>query len=126
MEKYYPESEVADMGLATVREHLGDVFEESDGAVVFRGEQYGLHTRVFITRQGLPTYETKDVGLIEKKNDDYHFDRSVILTDYEQMEYMQVVLKAIEQFWPKLAHATTHIPHGKLKLGGGTRMSSRE
>ncbi len=126
LEKYYPESEVAGPGLAEVKKHIGTVFDESDGAVVFRGEKYGLHTRVFITRQGLPTYETKDVGLIEKKNEDYHFDRSVILTDYEQMQYMQVVLKAIEQFWPKLARATTHIPHGKLKLGGGERMSSRE
>jgi len=126
LEKYYPESEVADLGLATVKEHTGSVFEESDGAVVFRGEPYGLHTRVFITRQGLPTYEAKDVGLIAQKELDYHFDRSVILTDYEQEEYMQVVLKAIEQFWPELAHATLHIPHGKLKLMGGRKMSSRK
>ncbi|TSC67100.1 MAG: Arginine-tRNA ligase [Parcubacteria group bacterium Gr01-1014_73] len=39
------------------------VFEKSDGAVVFRGEKYGLHTRVFITSQGLPTYEIKELGL---------------------------------------------------------------
>jgi arginyl-tRNA synthetase len=117
---------VADLGLKTVRDHIGKVFEESDGAVVFKGEPYGLHTRVFINQQGLPTYEAKDVGLIAKKYEDYHFDRSVILTDYEQQEYMAVVLKAIEQFWPELARATTYIPHSKLKLLGGIKMSSRK
>lgn len=126
LEKYYPESEVADLGLKAVKEHIGTVFEESDGAVVFNGEKYGLHTRVFINRQGLPTYEAKDVGLIARKYEDYHFDRSVIITDNEQAQYMQVVLKAIEQFWPDLVHATTHLTHGKVKLAGGVKMSSRK
>jgi arginyl-tRNA synthetase len=126
LEKYYPESEVADLGVKAVKEHLGTVFEESDGAIVFKGEPYGLHTRVFINRHGLPTYEAKDVGLIAKKYEDYHFDRSIVLTDYEQQEYMAVVQKAIEQFWPHLAQASQYIPHNKLKLAGGTKMSSRK
>jgi len=125
LEKYYPESEVADLGLETVRKHIGKIFEESDGAIVFKGEPYGLHTRVFINSEGLPTYEAKDVGLIIKKYQDYHFDRSVVVTDNEQQTYMAVVLKAIEQFLPELAAATTYIPHGKVKLLGGVKMSSR-
>ncbi len=126
MEKYYPESEVSELGLETVKQHIGDVFEESDGAVVFKGEKYGLHTRVFINREGLPTYEAKDVGLIIKKDEDYHFDRSVIVTANEQQQYMAVVLKAIEQFLPNLARTTTYIPHGMVKLMGGVKMSSRK
>ncbi|HEY1835361.1 MAG TPA: arginine--tRNA ligase [Candidatus Saccharimonadales bacterium] len=126
LEKYYPESEAAQLGLKTVKEHIGSVFEESDGAVVFKAEKYGLHTRVFINQHGLPTYEAKDVGLIARKYEDYHFNRSIIITDNEQKQYMEVVLKAIEQFWPDLAHTTTHISHGKLKLLGGVKMSSRK
>ncbi|HSX33009.1 MAG TPA: arginine--tRNA ligase [Candidatus Saccharimonadales bacterium] len=126
MEKYYPESEVSDLGLQTVKEHIGAVFEQSDGAIIFNGEKYGLHTRVFINQHGLPTYEAKDVGLIAKKYADYHFDRSIIVTDNEQEQYMAVVLKAVEQFWPDLVRATTHITHGKVKLKGGVKMSSRK
>jgi arginyl-tRNA synthetase len=125
LEKYYPESEVAEIGLQKVREHTGKVFSESDGAVVFKGEEYGLHTRVFITSQGLPTYEAKEVGLIIKKKEDYNFDRSVVITANEQQEYMAVALKAIEQFLPDLAKATQYIPHGLVKLSGGVKMSSR-
>ncbi len=125
-EKYYPESSVADRGLKIVRQHIPAVYEESDGAVVFRGEKYGLHTRVFINQEGIPTYEAKDVGLIEAKQKDYKFDRSVVITANEQAQYMQVVLKSIEQFEPKLANSTVHLAHGVVKLEGGVKMSSRE
>lgn len=126
MEKYYPESEVMDLGLQAVREHMGQVFEESDGAVVFKGEKYGLHTRVFINSAGLPTYEAKEVGLIIKKKQDYTFDLSLVITANEQQEYMAVMLKAIEQFLPELARASRYVPHGMVKLAGGVKMSSRK
>lgn len=125
-EKYYPESSVAELGLKTVKEHIGDVFEESDGATIFRGEDHGLHTRVFINKEGIPTYEAKDVGLIMTKWADYHFDKSVVITGNEQEQYMAVVLKAIEQFEPKLVEATSHLTHGIVKLQGGVKMSSRK
>ncbi len=126
-ERYYPESQTVEIGMATVREQLKKgVYEESDGAVVFKGEQYGLHTRVFINSAGLPTYETKDVGLIMLKWQDYHFDKSLIITSNDQGEYMKVVQKSIEQFEPQLAASSIHLTHGLVKLKGGDKMSSRK
>lgn len=126
-EKYYPESTVALSGIEKVKEQLAaGVYEESEGAVVFDGEKYGLHTRVFINSEGLPTYEAKDVGLSFLKKEEYDFDRSIIITGREQTTYMQVVLKSIEQFAPELAHATEHYTHGLVKLAGGEKMSSRK
>jgi arginyl-tRNA synthetase len=124
MERYYPESEVADEGLRLVNEQIGKVFEKSDGAVIFKGETHDLHTRVFINREGLPTYEAKEVGLIVRKHEDYNYDRSIVITANEQEQYMAVTLKAIEQFMPELAKATTYMPHGMVRLAGG-KMSSR-
>ncbi len=126
-EKYYPESETAPLGLKTVLEQLAKgVYKESDGAVVFVGEPYGLHTRVFINSEGLPTYEAKDVGLSLKKWEDYHFDTSIIITGNDITEYMKVVLKSIEQFAPELAERTVHLTHGNVKLAGAVKMSSRK
>jgi len=126
-EKYYPESETAPLGLETVREQLAKgVYSDSDGAVVFDGEKYGLHTRVFINSHGLPTYEAKDVGLIMAKWRDYEFDKSVIITGNDIIEYMKVVLKSIEQFAPELAQRSLHLTHGNVKLAGGVKMSSRK
>jgi arginyl-tRNA synthetase len=125
-EKYYPESETVTLGLQAVREHIGPVYEESDGAVIFPGEKYDLHTRVFINSEGLPTYEAKEVGVILKKWQDYKFDRSIIITGNDIIEYMKVVLKSIEQFEPELSARSQHLTHGIVKLAGGTKMSSRK
>ncbi len=125
-EKYYPESQTVELGLKAVKENMGKVFEKSEGAVVFKGEVHNMHTRVFINSQGLPTYETKDIGLLLKKWEDYHFDQSVVITGNEIYEYMQVVLKAVEQFAPELVKKTTHVSHGLVKMPGGVKMSSRK
>jgi len=126
-EKYYPESTTTAIGLQTVREQLAaGVYQESNGAVVFKGEPFGLHTRVFINSEGLATYEAKDVGLIMLKWRDYKFDMSLIITANEQQEYMAVVLKSIEQFAPELAQRSVHLTHGIVKMPGAVKMSSRK
>ena len=125
-DRYLPESEVTAQGEQTVGEHIGQVYKESDGAVIFDGETVGLHTRVFINSEGLPTYETKEVGLSLTKWNDYHFDESIIITAHEQAEYMKVVLASIQQFAPELAERTKHLTHGVVKLQGGVKMSSRK
>lgn len=125
-EIYYPESQTTPLGIETVKKQLAaGVYEESEGAVVFRGEPYGLHTRVFINKEGLPTYEAKDVGLIMCKWRDYAFDKSIIITGNDIVEYMKVVLKSIEQFEPELVARTVHLTHGNLKMAGAVKMSSR-
>lgn len=126
-DKYYPESDVAQLGADTVLEQQKNgVFEESDGAIVYRGEKKGLHTRVFINAQGLPTYEAKDVGLMLTKEKDFKPDLSIIDTGNEQLQYMEVVLAAISEFEPRLVEKTRHVTHGMVKLKGGIKMSSRK
>ncbi|MSR73217.1 arginine--tRNA ligase [Candidatus Parcubacteria bacterium] len=122
---YFFESETAPRGLFIVEEFLAkNVFEKSDGAVVFKGEQYGLHTRVFVNSQGLPTYETKELGLSKMKFEKADFDLSVVVTANEQNEYYKVVLKALEFVDAEIANKTRHIGHGMLRFTSG-KMSSR-
>lgn len=126
-DRFIPESEVTPLGVQTVEEELAKgVFTRSDGAVVFEGDKLGLHTRVFINSEGIPTYEAKDVGLSLTKWQDYHFDESIIITANEQAQYMQVVLAAISQFAPEPVERTRHLTHGIVKLQGGVKISSRK
>ena len=48
---------MAPIGVRIVKENTPKVFEESQGAIVFKAEKYNpkLHTRVFITSGGIPT-----------------------------------------------------------------------
>ena len=64
---YFLESETFEVGKKTVEENIGGVFERSKGAIIFPGSKYGLHDRVFINSEDLPTYEAKDIGLFIKK-----------------------------------------------------------
>ncbi len=126
-DKFYPESTVALRGLEEVRIGLDrGVYDESDGAVVYRGEKLGLHTRVFINREGLPTYEAKDVGLIFTKWDDWRFDESVVITGNDIIDYMKVVLASVSEMEPKLSERTRHLTHGQVRLAGNQKMSSRK
>ena len=97
----------------------------SDDAVVYRGEKIGLHTRVFITQTGLPTYETKDLGVISLEYSDYGFDHRIFITGRDQAEYMKVVFAAAGEVMPQTNGAMTHLTNGIIKFGDGTKMSSR-
>jgi arginyl-tRNA synthetase len=100
------------------------IFEKSEGAVVFKGERYGLHTRVFINSKGLPTYEAKDLGLSKIKYDKFKYDKSIVITGNEINDYFKVLLKVMSLIFPDLASKTFHVSHGMLRLPEG-KMSSR-
>jgi arginyl-tRNA synthetase len=124
-DKYYPESTTIEPGMELVKQHTGSVFKESDGAVVYEGEDAGLHTRVFITSKGLPTYETKDLGVINNETKDFSYDKRIIITGNDQSEYMKVVFAALNALNPDLAAKQTHFTNGTVRFGSGQKMSSR-
>ena len=125
---YFLESQMAPIGEQIVRANTGKIFEKSDNAIVFKAEKYDpkLHTRVFITSEGLPTYETKELGLAEEKfKTEPNLDLSVVVTASEQMDYMRVVAKAISLINPEHEKKMKHITHGMMRLSSG-KMSSRK
>lgn len=124
--EYIPESKVTPMGVALVERGVKNkIFVPSDGAVIFDGEARGLHTRVFINSNGLPTYEAKELGLADYKWRTFSFDKSIVITGNDIVEYMKVLLAAISEIEPEISKRTTHLTHGMIKLTGGQKMSSR-
>lgn len=120
------ESEVTEDALKAVELGLQKgILQKSEGAVIFRGENYGLHTRVFVNSKGVPVYEAKELGLGIKKYEDFPFDKSIVVTGNEQNEYFKVVLKAMELIKPEVAGKTVHVGHGMLRFASG-KMSSRK
>ena len=125
---YFLESVMAEIGEEIVHTNVGKIFEKSDGAIIFPAEKYDLklHTRVFITSQGLPTYEAKELGLTEEKfKTEPDMDLSIVVTGNEQADYMRVVMKAISLIHPDYENRMKHIAHGMMRFVGG-KMSSRK
>ncbi len=120
------DSDTIEPGLRVVHDGLEKgIFEKSDGAVIYRGEKKGLHTLVFVTSRGTPTYETKDVGLAFLREERIVSDKVIITTGAEQVGHFEVVLAALSEIAPQVAAKTHHVPHGLLRLTTG-KMSSRK
>ena len=123
------ESEASPIGKKLVEENLKKgIFEKSDGAIVFKGDiEKGLHTRVFINSEGLPTYEAKELGLVELKRKKYKYDLSLVVTANEIKDYFKVLLDVVKKVFTSSISSETniqHVPHGMFRLPSG-KMSSR-
>lgn len=123
------ESQSAPLGKRIVEAHIEDgVFEKSEGAIVYKGESEGLHTRVFLNSQSFPTYEAKEVGLFDLKSQAYpDFDTSITVTGIEQKDFFSVVFASLRKIFPErvAGKELLHVANGFLSLTTG-KMSSRK
>lgn len=124
-ERKYLESEADAMGVATVKQHVGSVFSESDGAIIFEGEKYGGFTNVFVSSRGRGLYAARDLGLMQLKQREFNPQKSYIVTAEEQRDYFKGVIKAAELCMPELNGVTVNLSTGTVKLSTG-KMSSRK
>lgn len=125
--RYYPESATTPTGLELVQklQQQGSLVE-SEGAVIYPGDEAKhLDARVFVTSRGIPTYETKDLGVIFMERDDYGFTRRFLITGTEQTAYMRSVFAVADLVQPGVAAEMTHIGNGLVKFADGKKMSSR-
>lgn len=133
------ESEAGLRGEKIVKEDLNkplaeQVFELGENGAVFYDTQIKKNKEtnetiksVFLNSEGHPTYEAKDLGLLELKYEYYPFEKSIFVTDAEQIPHFEVVLEVAKKLAGDLEIASKqslHIPHGRLNLAG-ERMSSR-
>lgn len=125
------ESEAGEKGKQIVEENAGEgkVFTKSEGAIVYIPDETrkDLHTQVFTNSERHPTYEAKDLGLIDLKFSKFAPDLSFFITDNEQASHFRVVLDAASKLgggWPSRVEKSLHVPHGRM-LFKGQKMSSR-
>ncbi len=122
---YYFESETYENGKQLVLDGVTKgIFQEDKGAVIFPGEKYGLHNRVFITGEGNPTYEAKDMGLAKLQFDDYQPSEIIHCVGSEQIGYFQVIIEALSHLMPETTGKEKHLVYGWVRLKEG-KMSSR-
>jgi arginyl-tRNA synthetase len=131
VDQFIYEAESGKVGESIVKEYAeaGKVFTKSEGAIVYipEEERKDLNTAVFINSQGYPTYEAKDIGLIELKFSMYQPDFSFTVTDQEQLPHFKIVFAAAEKLndeWKSRIEKSIHVPHGRM-LFKGAKMSSR-
>lgn len=125
-DREYPESEVYADAIKIVDEFKGSVFEESEGALIYRGEKERLTNWVFLTSEGNPTYSAKDLALASKKFSEYpDLFKAIVTTSIEQKDYFKVVIKVLEKIRPETINRYFHIPFGWMLRADKKKFSSR-
>ncbi len=119
------ESDADHRGVGVVKKHVPDVFQESDGALIFKGSEHGSFDNVFVGSNGRGLYAARDLGLMLLKNEQFHPDKSYIVTAEEQRDYFKGVIAAAGLVWPERKDVTVNISTGTVKLSTG-KMSSRD
>lgn len=125
-DSYIYESEAGIIGKELVEKNTPDIFTRSDGAIVYIPDESkkNLNTAVFINSQGNPTYEAKDLGLLDLKFDKIDPETSIFVTDHQQIHHFEIVMDAAAKINSVWADRSVHIPHGRMSFKG-QKMSSR-
>lgn len=124
-DKQYPESQVFEEAKNIVAANKGKIFKESQGAIIYDGEEEGLNTWVVQTGEGNPTYLAKDLALGFQKFEDYpNLFLNLTLTAVEQKDHFKAVIKILETLDDKFKDKYFHLSFGWL-LMGGKKTSSR-
>lgn len=118
------ESDAEVRGVKIVKDNTPKVFKESNGALVFEGSKHGSFDNAFVSNRGTGLYAARDLGLMQLKNEQYHPQKSYIVTAEEQRDYFKGVIAAAELCLPDLRDVTVNISTGMVKLPDG-KMSSR-
>lgn len=119
------ESDADHRGVEVVKRNVPKVFQESSGALIFEGSKYGAFDNVFVASNGRGLYAARDLGLMLLKNEQFHPDKSYIVTAEEQRDYFKGVIAAAGLVWPDRKDVTVNISTGTVKLTTG-KMSSRD
>ncbi len=126
-DRLFFESEVMNRGVEIVNKALElHILEKSDGAIILKGDDHGVDTRVFISSLGLPMYEAKELGLGELEFSEFGIiDQCIHVVTPEQKSYFKTVFKVQELLDPKTYEGKqTHFAYEFVDLKEG-KMSSR-
>lgn len=126
-DKIYYESETYLLGKKFVASGLekGVLYKKEDGSIWIDLTTEGLDEKLLLRRDGTSVYMTQDLGLAQRKYEDYHYDQSIYVIGDEQNYHMNVLKLILKKLEMPYADGIHHLSYGMVELPTG-RMKSRE
>ncbi|HUM65200.1 MAG TPA: arginine--tRNA ligase, partial [Chitinophagaceae bacterium] len=126
-DKNYFESETYLLGKEFVEEGLrqGVFYKKEDGSVWIDLTADGLDEKIVQRKDGTSVYITQDLGLAEKKFEEFHYDQSIYVIADEQNYHMKVLKLILQKLGKPYADGIYHLSYGMVELPTG-RMKTRE
>ncbi len=122
------ESEVykTDLSKTIIEEGLKkEIFKKEDDGAIIAILEPELPNKVLLRRDGTSLYATNDIGLTQKKFEEYKLDKAIWVVANEQDLYFKQLFKIFEKLGRKWAKQCYHLSYGYVSLPSG-RMKSRE
>ena len=126
-DRNYFESETYLLGKEFVEDGLkkGVFFKKEDGSVWIDLTAEGLDEKLVLRKDGTSVYITQDLGLADKKYEQYQYDQSIYVIADEQNYHMKVLKLILEKLGKPYAKGIYHLSYGLVELPTG-RMKTRE
>lgn len=125
--KTYYESDTYLLGKETVELGLskGVFYKKDDGSVWIDLTGDGLDEKLVLRKDGTSVYITQDIGLAQKKYDEFGMDQSIYVIGDEQNYHMKVLQLICRKLALPYADGIHHLSYGMVELPTG-KMKSRE
>lgn len=126
-DKNYFESDTYLLGKEFVEEGLqkGVFYKREDGSVWIDLTADGLDEKLVLRKDGTSVYITQDIGLADKKYEDFKYDQSFYVIADEQNYHMKVLKLILQKLEKPYANGVYHLSYGLVELPSG-RMKTRE
>ena len=125
--KTYYESETYLLGKDIIELGLDkDVFnKKADGSIWIDLTDEGLDEKLVLRKDGTSVYITQDIGLAQRKYEEFKMDKSIYVIGDEQNYHMKVLQLICKKLGLPYADDIHHLSYGMVELPTG-KMKSRE
>jgi arginyl-tRNA synthetase len=126
-DKIYYESQTYLLGKDLVEMGLENkvFFKKEDGSVWIDLKPDGLDEKIVQRSDGTAVYMTQDIGLADKKYEEFHMDLSIYVVADEQNYHFKVLKLICQKLQLPSAAGLYHLSYGLVELPSG-RMKTRE
>lgn len=125
--KTYYESQTYLLGKDTIEMGLskGVFYKKEDGSVWIDLSADGLDEKLVLRKDGTSVYITQDIGLAQRKYEEFGIDQSIYVIGDEQNYHMKVLQLICKKLGLPYADGIHHLSYGMVELPTG-KMKSRE
>ncbi len=100
-------------------------YKKEDGSVWIDLTADGLDEKLVLRKDGTSVYITQDIGLADKKYEEFKYDQSLYVIADEQNYHMKVLKLILQKLKKPYADDICHLSYGLVELPSG-RMKTRE
>nr|MBP7931175.1 arginine--tRNA ligase [Chitinophagaceae bacterium] len=100
-------------------------YKKEDGSVWIDLTNEGLDEKLVLRKDGTSVYITQDIGLAQRKYEEYGMDQSIYVVGDEQNYHLKVLQLICQKLGLPYANGIHHLSYGMVELPTG-KMKSRE